>query len=661
MGEVSIRARRLLLAAAVFGFLVSAGLFSSLDNRRTRPAAVLVLATTAFGVLIHSLIRHQFMMGETVVRSRIALFGGVIAVGVGLLIWWSQVPEAANGFGFWGGVLVFIGLGLAVAEARRSKWASNRFGFGFLAAAVLLLVLAFVLMAAGVATLLLPLLLLGTLSLFVALTLLSAVCNRRLKHWPLDRTVVLWMIGVVLFAGAVAVVRDRTGIGGEYLLPFALGLLGFMIATASRSNGDAAVVIIGVMVLFAATPTPEPGPRAPTGARPAVVVLGDSFSSGEGAEQYFVNTNVKEGNTCRRAPTAYGHRLVAEDPMLPVDLVFFACSGAKAAEVYEPVERSSTSNKKGLNQVALARDELSRAGIANENVPFVLLSIGGNDSFFGVIAQACLAPVDCSTLGPAWRANLRNLAEPLRGTYRAVQAAFPGAPILVVPYPVPIAAEKCDWTTFTAAEHRFLHGFTLELNSVIAGVAAEPEFSRLHYVDTMPPALLDAQLALCNGDPDRAGVNFLAVNGVGGLLESSVNPSNWIHNSMHPNERGHEVMRDAVMLWLNRHPEVRNGRPAASRSAAPRPVAGDFGAIDASARCVDVVLGPPPADGDVRSALEECTNDWTLDEVRKFGTFPGSLLLLMILTAWVAGLASVRLTRIAGAAVLAGMKSRRHT
>src|SRR5688572_28897571 len=121
MAEVSKRARRLLLAGAVFGFLVSAGLFSSLDNRRTWPAAALVLATTAFGVLIHSLIRHQFLMGETVVRRRIALFGAVIGVGVGLLIWWSQVPEAANGFGFWGAVLVFIALGLAVAYARRSK------------------------------------------------------------------------------------------------------------------------------------------------------------------------------------------------------------------------------------------------------------------------------------------------------------------------------------------------------------------------------------------------------------------------------------------------------------------------------------------------------------------------------------------------------------
>lgn len=651
MGEVSTRVRRLLLAGAVSGFLISAGLFSSLDNRRSWPGAVLVFATTAFGVLIHSLIRHQFMMGETVVRSRIALFGGVVGTGVGLIVWWSQVPEAANGFGFWGGVLVFIGLGLAVAELRRSKWASNRFGFVFLAGAMVFLLLPFLLMAAGVTTLLVPMLALGAVLLFVALSLLSAVCNRRLKHWPLSTTVVLWMISAVLFAGVVAVVREATGIGGDYLVPVALVLLGFMVATASRSNGDAAVVVIGVMVFFANTPTPEPGPRAPSGDRPAIVALGDSFISGEGAEQYFENTNVKERSTCRRAPTAYPYRLVTEDPVLPFDLVFLACSGAKAAEVYQPADRSSKSDEKGLNQVALAKDELKQAGVAEGNVPVVLLSIGGNDSFFGVIAQACLAPGDCAALSSAWRANLRNLAEPLRGTYGAVQASFPGAPVLVVPYPIPIAAEKCGWTTFTASEHRFLHDFTIEINSVIADVVAENEFSRLHYVDTMPTALTDANLALCDGNPGKAGVNFLAVSGVGGLLESSVNPSNWIHNSMHPNKRGHEEMRDAVTLWLEHHPDVRNGRPGATRSAAPGIAAAGFGPIDSSGRCVDGVLGPPPEDGDVREALEECTNDWTLDEVRKFATFPGSLLLLMILTAWVVGLASVRIARITGVAV----------
>ena len=656
MAEVSMRARRLLLAGAVCGFVVAAAIFSALERRDTPAGIALIAATTGFGFLIHSLIRHQFMMGETVARGRIALFGGVIAIGLGLIAFWTQAQQAANGFGFWGGVLVFIGLGLGVAELRRSKWASNRFGFGLLAGAALLLVLPFVLMAVGVASYLLPLLVLGAVLLFVSLSLLSAVCNRRLKHWRLPMAAVLLLIGLVLFVGILAVVRESTGIGGDYLWPVAAGLLVFMVATASRSNGDAAVVLIGIMVFYAATPTPAPKPAVPSGTRPALVALGDSFMSGEGAERYFEGTNVKEGNTCRRAPTAYANRLATEVPMLPYDLVFLACSGAKADDLYKPPDRTKASDGKGLNQLALVKDTLRDAGVADADVPAVILSIGGNDSFFGVIAQSCLAPGDCSTLGPAWRANLRNLVEPLRRTYREVQAAFQASPVLVVPYPIPIAIEECDWTTFTAAEHRFLHDFTRELDSVIERVVAEPEFTRLHYVDTMPPALLEADLALCDGDPEAAGVNFLAVHGVGGLLESSVNPSNWTHNSMHPNPRGHAVMRDAVLKWLEDHPDVRAGRPGVTRPAPPRVAAADFGPIDASGRCVDIVLRPP-ADGKVREALEKCTNEWTLDEVRKFATFPGSLLLTAILTAWITGLGSVRVARIAGGAILRRRRS----
>lgn len=651
MAEISRRARWLLVAGAVLGFLLSALAFSGLGKRDTWAGAALIVATTGFGVLVHSLIRHQFMMGELVGPRRIALFGAVTAVGLGLVLWWSQASEAPNGVGFWGGVLGFIGLGLAVAELRRSRRASRWVGLGLLVLALAALGLAGGLMAAGVGTLLLPLILGGVVSLFLALSLLSAVCNRRLKEWPLGRAATLGLIGLLLYGGIVALVGEATGIGFDYSWPIFAGLLVFMVATASRSNGDAAVVIIGVMVFFAATPTPKDGPVPPSGSRPVMVALGDSFISGEGADQYFDNTNVKEVNTCRRAPTAHPNRLVSEDPALPYDLVFVACSGAKAGEVYLPAARDEESNRKGLNQVGLAKDMLGKAGIPDGNVPFVLLSIGGNDSFFGVIAQACLAPGDCSTLGPAWRENLKNLVEPLRGTYRAVQAAFPGAPVLVVPYPVPIAAQECDWTTFTGTEHQFLHDFTLELNSVIERVVAESEFNRLHYVDTMPSALLDADLALCSGSPDDAGVNFFAVHGVGGLIESSVNPANWTHNSMHPNKDGHAEMRRAVDRWLGRHPDVRNGRPGAARSTPPRPAATDFGAVDPTARCVGVVRNPP-ADKSVREALEECTNEWTLGEVQKFATFPGSLVLVMILSAWLAGLGSVRVTRIAGTAAL---------
>ena len=48
-------------------------------------------------------------------------------------------------------------------------------------------------------------------------------------------------------------------------------------------------------------------------------------------------------------------------------------------------------------------------------------------------------------------------------------------------------------------------------------------------------------------------MNFLAAHGVGGVIEQSVNPKNWIHNSMHPNGEGHDAMREAVKMWMARN------------------------------------------------------------------------------------------------------------
>lgn len=655
--EIPFRTRLAMVTGALVAFVVCVALFSGLDRRDTKAGAALIVATVASGLLLHSLVRHQFMVGEKVVLRRFAVFCGVVVAGVALVVYWSKAPAAADGFGFWGAVLVLIGVGLIIAELRRSKWASARFGPLLAVASAALLLAAYARAASGESSGVLPLLALGLVLLPTSLNLLSAVCNRALKRWPLGRAALLLLATSTAFVVTIVWAGAATNIGWQYLVPAALVVLVWMVATASRSNGDVVIVVIGVMVFLTATPTPVQGPERPTGQEQVMVVLGDSFISGEGADHYFVDTNVKGRNTCRRAPTAYAHRLVSEAPELPLDLVFLACSGAKAGEVHRPdgAARTDSTDEKGLNQIALALGRMDEDGLGADDVSFVLLSIGGNDSLFGDIAQACLGPGDCSVLGSAWRANLHASLPPLlRDVYQAAQTDFPGAPVLIVPYPVPISAEKrgCGYTTFTDREHRFLHDFTLELNAVIASVVAEPGFERLHVVTTMQSALTDAGLALCDDrDVDHVGVNFLAANGVGGLIESSVNPTNWIHNSMHPNPRGHAAMRAAVGQWLDDHPDVRSGRAGAVRTAPPAvPDAGQFGPIDEGAPCVEDLRSAPAGPAAIE-ALRTCTSEWSLRETTEFARFPGVLLLLPMVAAWGVGLAVVRIARIAGASL----------
>jgi hypothetical protein len=209
----------------------------------------------------------------------------------------------------------------------------------------------------------------------------------------------------------------------------------------------------------------------------------------------------------------------------------------------------------------------------------------------------------------------------LEATYSAIADALPGVKVAVVPYPVPIAAHGCDWSAFSGREHRFLNRFTARLDATVTRAAAHQGFS---VVDTMPGALIG--LRLCDGRPGDAGVNFLAANSVFGSLEQSVNPTNWVHNSLHPNARGHEAMRAALVAWLVAHPDL----PAAS----PPP-------DDVAAATVDGSHSPCVAAAD----LDSCTKDWMIRELARVLLTEGLLLLPVLAGAWLVALQLLRMWR----------------
>ncbi len=66
----------------------------------------------------------------------------------------------------------------------------------------------------------------------------------------------------------------------------------------------------------------------------------------------------------------------------------------------------------------------------------------------------------------------------------------------------------------------------------------------------MRSALTDSHLGLCD-ESGTPGLNFLDLRGVGGVALDRFNPGNWIHNSLHPNERGHAAMAAAFTGWLS--------------------------------------------------------------------------------------------------------------
>lgn len=192
-----------------------------------------------------------------------------------------------------------------------------------------------------------------------------------------------------------------------------------------------------------------------------IVILGDSYSAGEGADDYDDPTDT-DFNGCHRSQRTY---LI---PTFGRQTQLYACSGAVSAQVIGP--NDGDRGRDGV--VAAAQTERLtklQPPAGKTTVRAAVLTIGGNDADFPVLAKSCiLAPQSCAER--VYRGAPGNLvtnhiarkdfdkdhlgdSSPLAGdlerTYAAINASLNAndivarrngavAPILVLAYPLPI-------------------------------------------------------------------------------------------------------------------------------------------------------------------------------------------------------------------------------
>jgi len=397
-----------------------------------------------------------------------------------------------------------------------------------------------------------------------------------------------WVIGGAVAAGlgmAIGVAYlDET----RYLLAFLVVVALLTWAFTVGSLADIAVVL-AVLALMGVTPasqdvkpailTAEASAPTSGAAESVVVALGDSYSSGEGASRYLDETNVAGGNQCRRAATAWPV-LVAQS-LGAHRLVFRACSGARARNLVGKVDDDEQYDGEGI-QVDRALEDL-RSADAELKPALVVLSIGGNDSGFRQIGSSCLSLSSCNDddVSKYFYDNLPDVEAALRATYLAIAGKFPNSPIAVMPYPDAFATDDgCVRAPVEAGDIDFVRNFTDTLDDTIEKVAAE---TGVYYVAPMRSALTDSHLALCD-ESGTPGLNFLDLRGVGGAARDRFNPGNWIHNSLHPNERGHAALAAAFTGWLSSQTRVDDGNELSGLAALMPP---------AIKRKVDKVEEPP--------------------------------------------------------------------
>jgi lysophospholipase L1-like esterase len=324
--------------------------------------------------------------------------------------------------------------------------------------------------------------------------------------------------------------------------------------------GAAALLTVG---LLASTPTAVAQEAAADTRPTAIVSLGDSAISGEGAGNYEVGTRGENGNWCHRSANALVHRTTVADRTINL-----ACSGADAANVSLADTSHYTEGSQARRLIGVARDF---------RVTTVIVQVGANDDpafadtlldcigeWFNPFGAGCRADLQTQ-----WPQRVAAMAPKVERAVNDVKSAMSQAGYATGSYNLVLTSYA---SPLTERMDEILHGpqgcpFKL----------ADARYGRTVAVPQLSEAL--------RGVATRTGVKFLdfsrgtegreACSGGGNSSSEwqnriTVDPWAWVtggldaigihlaQESFHPNARGHAQLGRCVTEFVN------SGRGAAA-------------------------------------------------------------------------------------------------
>lgn len=317
------------------------------------------------------------------------------------------------------------------------------------------------------------------------------------------------------------------------------------------------------------------GPLSPSG---PVVVLGDSYSSGEGAKDYLKpEAGGPKGTRCHRSVKAYAPVLFGTDRVTNI-----ACSGAVTSN-FGLIEQVFDN---GGPEVELQSRQLKKLVARKDPPAMVLLTFGGNDIGFSGIVEQCALSRECDkSLGQDKLDSIKDIATSLTSVYESVDGLVNGpavvarrggraAPIVVLPYVRLLPAEDANapgncFIGFESSEVRYMNRLLNELNATIRRtVAFQSDAGRPFYFADDVTEAFQPDHTICDGGEREYGNTYQAKSfdtyttdlvTLGAIMKFQKNAR---QEFVHPNAKGYTAEAQALAGWAQ-HTTVRpvSGQP----------------------------------------------------------------------------------------------------
>jgi lysophospholipase L1-like esterase len=300
-------------------------------------------------------------------------------------------------------------------------------------------------------------------------------------------------------------------------------------------------------------PAPMPLPGPPGDAPRAVVAMGDSSISGEGAGDYERGTNGEKGDWCHRSPHASINQVRLPDVVKAFNL---ACSGAPSAQV-------GLGKAKQYTEISQAT-QLARIATRNRVVAIVVAVGANDDPSFAHTLNSCVEAwigkdKPCAdTIGPGWEKRIDRMIPKVTKALRDIKTVMRNAgyapkdyQLVIQSYAAPISPDVArnlqdlSGCPFLSKDLRWVERDAVPV--LTAGIRTAAARADVRFLD-LSRAGIGREACSSERHPEREWFRRLAVQW--NDLQKDDRATHALQESFHPNAAGHKELGECLAEFL---------------------------------------------------------------------------------------------------------------